>query len=358
MSKLANQDIELFRAGDYGEKGVYTHADLDQMVSNFQSGNHDAPLVIGHPKTNDPAFGWLASMQRVGDLLVGRAKDVEPTFESMVERGLFKKRSVSLAKGDTGWIVKHVGWLGAKAPEVKGLADCKFETSNAELTEVIFEEDSMAAEDTILARLNAWYEEKFPKTATVAATTFSEADVKRIAGEAVAAAITPLQAKIDAQATTFSERDEKLVTAETKGRADAAVAKLKTAGRWIPAFDKMGLPAVFAELAKTTTVVEFGEGAEKKSATPLDTLVAFMEGLQKIVPNGAIYTGQVAPTARKTAAINDSQRTPADPNSVALLQFAETRAREQKIDYGTALSQVAAEHPELTIPGGAATGAV
>lgn len=219
-------------------------------------------------------------------------------------------------------------------------------------------------QDTVITSLKAWFEEKFgPKTTTTTVpVTFTEADVKRIAGEAVqaavTAAVTPLQTALDAQKTQFSERDKQLVTSETTARANAAIAKVKASGRWIPAFDKMGLTAVFAELAKTTDVIEFGEGDAKKKLTPLDTLVAFMEQLQKIVPAGAdIYAGHVAKPADGAVKFSESNG-PADPNSVTLANLSAELAAKDKITFGEAMSQVIARRPELAIPGGIAAGAV
>lgn len=369
MSKLTDQWIELFRAGDHGEKGAFTEADLDQMVANYQPQSvHEAPVTIGHPEGDAPAFGWMGSLKRVGSVLLGKLSQAQPEFEEMVERGLFKKRSVGLVKdayGQSGWGLHHVAFLGAQAPQIKGLADCKFEDGGRQVVEVEFQEKQMANEatDGVIARLNAWFEEKFgSKTvqvpANTAAKTFSEDDVKRIASDAVTEAIKPLQAALDAQKKEFSERETKIVTAETQSRADAAISKLKNSGRWVPAFDKIGLPVVFAELAKTTEVVEFGEGDGKKKITPLDALVAFMEQQPKIVPAVTVFQGQSAQAAVKTGNINETSRTPADPNSVKLHQFAESKMREKKISYGEALAEAVAERPELAVAGGASAGAV
>lgn len=366
MSKLTNQWIELFRAGDHGEKGKFTDADLDQIVANYQpSVGHEAPLTIGHAKGDAPAYGWFEAVKREGSLLLGKLRQVQPEFEEMVEKGLFKKRSVGLAKDDKGWELHHVAFLGAQAPHIKGLADCKFADGNAPVVEVDFQENSMAQEaEGIIARLNAWFEEKFGAksaavTAPAAQKTFSEEDVKRIAGEAVTAAVKPLQDSLDEQKKQFSEREGKITTAEISGRAQGAITGLKAAGKWVPAFDKAGLPLVFSELAKTTETVEFGEGDAKKKVTVLDALVAFMEQLPRIVPNAEVYTGQSASSgAAKTTGVNETARVKADSNSLKLHQFAEARKNEKNLDYGTALAQVAAEHPELTVPGGAAVGAV
>jgi hypothetical protein len=365
VSKLTNQWIELFRAGNHGEKGEFTSADLDQIVANYRPDTeHEAPATIGHPKSDAPAFGWFDAVKRQGTTLLGKMREVQPEFEEMVEKKLFKKRSVGLVKGESGWALHHVAFLGAQAPHIKGLADCKFQGEASQVIEIEFQESTMAVEDTFIARLNVWFDDKFGKnkpntTIETTTATFSEADVKRIAGEAVAAAVAPLQAELVAQKTTFAESQQRITTAETKGRAIEAINKIKADGRWVPAFDKIGLPLVFDELAKVTTTVEFGEGSEKKAITPLDALVAFMEKLPKIVPNASVYTGQsTTQPGANTSNINPGSRTVVDPNSLSLHQFAEARSKEKNISYADALLQVASEKPELTVAGGAASGAV
>lgn len=370
MSKLTDQWIELFRAGDHGEKGAFTEADLDQMVANYQPQSvHEAPVTIGHPRGDAPAFGWMGSLKRVGSVLLGKLSSADPAFEEMVEKKSFKKRSIGLVKdayGQQGWGLHHVAFLGAQAPHIKGLADCKFEDDDAQVVEVEFQENQMANEskDGVIAWLNAWFEEKFGSKsvqvpATPAAKTFSEDDVKRIASEAVAEAIKPLQTALDTQKTQFAERETKIVTAETQSRADAAISKLRASGRWVPAFDKIGLPIVFAELAKTVEPVEFGEGSEKKSVTPLDALVAFMEQQPKIVPDGNIYRGQSTSTTGTSATLKFSESSArADRNSVDLTILAKARAEKDKISFAEALPLTLAENPHLAIPGGAAAGLV
>jgi len=362
--KLEDKWIDIFRAGDYGEKGSFTEADLDRVAASYSPAEHEAPVVIGHPDKNLPAYGWVDSVRRVGATLQAKFAQVAPEFAEMVEAGRFKQRSASFYKDAAGKIsgLRHVGFLGAQPPEVKGLRPIQF--SEQESTEVDFEEASMAAEDTILARLNAWFDDKFGKN-TAATAIFSEADAKRIASEAVTAAVAPLQAKIDAQATqlaahaaTFSESQKAAATADTRTRAANAIAKLKAGGKWVPAFDRMGLPVVFDELAKTTETVSFGEGEAKKTLTPLDTFVQFMEGLGQIVPSTPVYTGQRSASAAGAMKGVNAAPGRVDANSVAFSEAIASYMDEKKVDYATAMFKVAELRPELTVPGGAAAGAV
>jgi hypothetical protein len=363
---LETQPIEVFRAGNYGAKGNFTAADLDRIASSYDPAAHEAPAVIGHPETNGPAYGWVRSLKSDGSRLMATFSQVDPSFAEMVEAGRFKKRSASFYRDPVTKVVtglRHVGFLGAKPPDVKGLKDIQFHDEGHEVAEVTFEENEMAElkdaeKESIIDGVLHKFKALFPHLKPAAETTsFSEDDVKKIASEAATAAV---KAAVDPLRADFAERESKIGTAETKRRVSDAVTKLKAAGKWVPAFDKMGLVVVFDELAKSADVVEFGEGEAKKSATALDTLVSFMEELPKIVPAAAVYQGQphdAAAAAKKAGSLNPNGRAAVDTNSSKLNELATARAGEKKISYGDALAQVALEKPELTQPGDASVGA-
>jgi len=121
--------FEIFKAGKHtSANGItkdYTVDDCQKIVDNYNSNiaNHEAPIVIGHPKDNDPAYGWVEKLKLVGDTILAFPKQVVKEFEEAVQQGLYKKRSISLYPDLT---LRHVGFLGAVPPAVKGLADLKF----------------------------------------------------------------------------------------------------------------------------------------------------------------------------------------------------------------------------------------
>jgi hypothetical protein len=365
-SKLADQWIEIFHAGNFGSKGAYTEQDLDEIVNNYDPSFHEAPAVIGHPENDAPAYAWVEGVKRQGASLLGKLKQVEPSFERMVQDGLFKKRSIALYRGDKGLSLRHVGFLGAQPPEVKGLADVRF-VDNTEVIEITFEEGIKMADDvkkTIRESIREYFAELLGEGKT-SPKTFSEEDVKKIAAEAATAAtttlatkVTELEGKLTKQTTEFAEGKKKLAAADTKAVADAAIDKLRKAGRWLPAFNVMHLDAVFAELAKTTETIEFGEGDKKEKKTPLELMTAFMEGLKKFVPEGTVVASGVRTEFAEAGVKITAGRNAVDGNSVQLTALAKKRQSEKKITFSEALEQVARENPTLTQPGAAAGGAV
>jgi hypothetical protein len=347
--------IEIFRAGDYSKtgKGVIRPEDLARVVKSYDPTYHEAPLTVGHPADNKPAFGWIDGLMADGGTLLAREKQVDPNFNEARKAGRYKKRSAAFYTDENGNItgLRHVAYLGAMPPEVKGLQDVAFNDHGSKFIMVDFGEDEPVAETKSgFEQFKAFFAELL--NGSNAPKTFGEADITRIVNEAATAAAAPLQAKIAsletdlaAQKTQFAERERTLAGGATKLRAEQAVTKLKGAGKWIPAFDKAGVPLLFDELAKLSVTIEFGEGAEKKPTAPFDMLVNFLEGLPKIVPGGRLV--ESAPRTSGKQSTGD-----------ALTDAAKARAKEKNISFSEALDQIAAEQPELTTAGRSTAGAI
>lgn len=120
-------EFEIFKTGTHtSDKGItknYSIDDLNYIAQSYEPSVHEAPIVIGHPANNMPAYGWIESLKVIGDKLIAKAKDIVPEFKSALEQKLYKKRSISL---DEDGKLRHIGFLGAAPPAVKGLADIQF----------------------------------------------------------------------------------------------------------------------------------------------------------------------------------------------------------------------------------------
>ncbi len=123
--------IEIFRTGKHTDSSGYTAEysaeSLDKIanVYNERAAAEDdlAPLVKGHPKSDDPAYGWVERLARRGDKLLAKVKDVVPQIADEVKKKMFKKVSIALYPD---MMLRHVGLLGAAAPAVKGLRAVNF----------------------------------------------------------------------------------------------------------------------------------------------------------------------------------------------------------------------------------------
>lgn len=127
-------EIEIFCAGTHtamdGRAIAVTPEDLAALAAGYQPGA--APIVVGHPKTDDPAYGWIKSL-RVDErgVLLAKPMDVDPAFAAMVNARRFKNVSVKISPDKARLI--HVGFLGAAPPAVAGLKPAAFSAGEAGL---------------------------------------------------------------------------------------------------------------------------------------------------------------------------------------------------------------------------------
>lgn len=127
--------FEIFKTGTHtSDKGIskeYTLDDLNFIANSYKPEEDEAPIVIGHPVDNDPAFGWVSSLSVSEDgKLIADAPDdrLHPEFLTALKEGRYKKRSISLTPEGK---LRHIGFLGAAKPAVKGLADIQFSSPSS-----------------------------------------------------------------------------------------------------------------------------------------------------------------------------------------------------------------------------------
>lgn len=385
--------IEIFRGGRQVDSLGREHDGdelIEKAVANFDAAKHEPPVVIGHPADNAPAFGWVEGLkQEVRDgvkVLLAKFSQVQPEFEEMVKRGLFKKRSAAFYPDGT---LRHVGFLGAAPPAVKGLTDLSFAAPAAAVFEFAEAEDGRWAslsdvfrrlrelliekfgQDTADRVLPNWFIEEIRPAPVGSATealqtyqgkeetmnikefvqrlkdlisgvekevaegpagkTFSEADIERAKREAAEAAA---KAEREKMAAAFAEQTQKTrqdaLRREISSWCDSMIAQ----GKMTPAMVKFGLDQILFALATNGEVIEFGETKEK--ATLYDRFKAFFEKeLPKVVEFKEIATrgkdtdGQGAAGAKIEALV------------------AEKLKANKELTYSAAFAEVQREHPDL-----------
>src|ERR1700688_2071619 len=157
--------LEIFKAGlqtaSNGEEIAFSAADIAAIASGYDPALHEAPAVVGHPSDDAPAYAWIKSLTAEGEKLFAELDQVDPAFAEMVNAGRFKHKSVALYRpADKGnpkpgtWYLRHLGFLGAAAPAVKGLKPAHFASPNERF--VAFGEIPDAAIVRILRRLRDW----------------------------------------------------------------------------------------------------------------------------------------------------------------------------------------------------------
>ncbi|MDF7679294.1 hypothetical protein PT300_01110 [Enterobacteriaceae bacterium ESL0689] len=109
------------------------------LAASYDPALAEAPFVIGHPQLTAPAWGWAARFEFRDGLLWAAPKQVNPAFAEAFNAGSYKKRSLSFYLPDSPgnpkpghYYPRHVGFLGAVPPGVKGLPDVQFAEAGGE----------------------------------------------------------------------------------------------------------------------------------------------------------------------------------------------------------------------------------
>lgn len=124
--------LHIFKSGKHiamgGDSFNFSESDLAATVRAYSPAVHEAPLVIGHPKHDAPAAGWVKSLQATAEGLIAEPQEVDPAFAELVANKRFKKISASFYHPDSPsnpvpgvYYLRHVGFLGAQPPAIKGL---------------------------------------------------------------------------------------------------------------------------------------------------------------------------------------------------------------------------------------------
>ena len=331
LSELDGQWLEVFKAGNYGEKGDWPAEKLRQIAATYNPALHEAPVVIGHPSDDSPAWGWVKAL-RVHEngvaVLEAQPQQVSPEFTQLLQDGRFKKLSVALytnfpATG--GPYLRHLGFLGAQPPQVKGLRPIKFSGPADGWLEV--EVDMVTLEDMKKAFLETLEKVgiKKPDSATPTAEQFAELQKQK--------------AQLEQQLEATKQAGER-VTALEKEKREAEVQQFiegqRGKGKWPAAFDKLGLPALLAHLRAPEVKLTFGEGEDKKELTVYEIMHNFLESLPVIIPQGELVKAGKK-TGGGTVKFTETPTVTLDETSVALRDRARQIAAERKISYAQAL---------------------
>lgn len=297
--------IHIFKTGTHtsaaGQTLSFSEADLQASVDNYDPALHEAPIVIGHPKDNGPAFGWVNSLSFHEGNLDAIPQQVNEDFAEMVAKGSFKKVSASWYAPDApsnpkpgAFYLRHVGFLGAMPPAIKGLQGVEFSEEEEGVVEFAAEWESAG----IFRRLREFLIEKFgveeadkaipdymvqgaEDAARMPASTetpdYSEStdhEDSTMTEQELKDAQAKLeadQAALEAQRTEFTEQQEAAAEAAKAARIasiHSRVDALVEAGKIVPA-QAPGIKQ-FAEQLDANAAVEFGEGDDATKESALD----------------------------------------------------------------------------------------
>ncbi|WP_221800452.1 hypothetical protein [Oceanobacter mangrovi] len=329
MPKSNRPNIHLFVPGQHtsmaGADLQFGEADLQASAAAYDPAKHEAPLVIGHPRHDAPAYGWVQALEFAEDGLTAIPHQINPDFAELHESGAFKKVSASFyhpnAKANPVpgvYYLRHVGFLGAQPPAIKGLRNPEFsegETTDDFIT-VEFSEADTTTEDTTVT----------PEEAAA------------------------LKAQNDQLTADLAARDKLLAderTARAKESADRAHADNVAFAEKLATDTRIGkdhvplIAAVLTQLQQPAgdadKPVEFGEGTDAK---PLHAAVTEMlEQLPQRVEFGEHATkDKAAQGDEDDETISYAEGT--DPDAIALDKKIRAHMKKHSVDYVTAAHAV------------------
>lgn len=373
----ANKRLHIFKPGRQtamsGQTLDFSDSDLAASAAAYDPAKHEAPIVIGHPRHDAPAYGWVQTLEAGADGLSAEPHQVDPAFAELVDAGRYKKISASFYLPDAPnnpvpgvYYLRHVGFLGAQPPAVKGLKQAEF--ADAEAGVIEFSDWGLETNASLWRRMREWLLTNFgQKTADEVVPDWQIETIREAAraddedddkGTRTAFAettdfpthqpheenhaVTPEEkAALEAENAQLKKR---LDEADAREKA-AAVAKrhdehlayaeeLVSAGKLPPKHKSVAV--AFLDFADGDAVLEFGEGDDKQ---PLATAFkAFLADLPKLVEFGETATKVKAASAASSGTVDYGENVDQD----RLARDAEIRKymQEHAVDYATAAACV------------------
>lgn len=161
----APKQLHIFKPGRWltlaGESIEFSEADLQATAAAYNPRISKAPLVVGHPKTDDPAKGWAVALTATKRGLFATADQVDPAFAEAVRTGAYGTVSAKFYRPTDPnnpapgvWYLRHIGFLGAHPPAVKGLDAPEF--AEADDGCVCFQEGVAFGEWDAMTAANLW----------------------------------------------------------------------------------------------------------------------------------------------------------------------------------------------------------
>ena len=191
---------EIFRAGTRtdanGNTVTITEADLAAAAQAYDPKVHEAPIVVGHPKADAPAYGWVKSLGVQNGVLTADFAQVDEGFADLVKAGRYKKVSASFYPPTSPnnpkpgvWTLRHVGFLGAQPPAVKGLSAISFAEGEVyvEFTESPPPPENHENKETPMSLEQELAAEKAAREAAEKKAAESQAELKKLQDEQHAA---------------------------------------------------------------------------------------------------------------------------------------------------------------------------
>ena len=304
--------IQIFRPGTFtpmsGSEITFSEDDVAGIAKTYNPQVHHAPIVVGHPKHDDPAYGWVSNLSFSDGHLVAELDEVDAAFAEAVSEGRYKRVSAAFYVPSNPnnpmpgqYYLKHVGFLGGMPPAVKGLkpvTEAAFASDNDLVVEFGDTPESLRTVSDLFRGLRELLLQLSGREDTDAAVPAWRVDWLRDEAarlEAASQADTP---------SHFSEQEERkeetMDEKELKAREEAVAAREASLRRaenasFVEELTQAGRPLAgeagkaardFMNSLDDTEMVAFGDGEVQQ--TRLAGFKAFLRQLPKAIEFGEI----------------------------------------------------------------------
>ncbi len=327
---MATKRIHIFKTGNHtpmkGPAIDFNDQVVGAMANGYDVKVHEAPAVIGHPKTDDPAQGWVKNLSFEDGGLYAELDDLNPAFADAVETGAYKKISASFFTPESsnnpvpgGFYLRHVGFLGAQVPAVKGLDPVQFAGNDEDIVTLEFADisgwtiadigrgfghiiDFLKNEfgaEKVNALVPEWTADSLveqgafeagkqavdetPSSSFSDPTKQPEVTMKQKdpTAEQQAAGLSAREQKLVDDQAAFADQQASFAERESKANAETFIAPLITSGKVLPA-EKDKLVNFMAGLSDDDTV-SFADGENEAAAGQLSVFKDLLKTLPKRV---------------------------------------------------------------------------
>ncbi|MBW7567077.1 peptidase [Chromobacterium subtsugae] len=366
----ATQPLHIFKSGRQtamsGDVLDFSESDLAACARAYDPALHEAPIVIGHPKHDAPAYGWVKSLAASGIDLLADPHQVDPAFAELVATGRHKKISASFYRPDSPnnpvpgvYYLRHVGFLGAQPPAVKGLRPVEFGEADDDVVE--FGDWGDVQNASLWRRMREWLISQFDlDTADKVIPDYAVANLEDDARQDDSSSsfadpsqpketpeVTPeQQAALEAENARLKQQ---LATAAAEKKATAAAARhgehlayaeqLIGEGKLAP--KHKDAVVAFLDFADGETSVEFGEGDAKQALA--SAFKGFLGDMPKVIDFGESATKDKANQWEQDGSLEFGER--ADPERLQLHNRATALAAEKGVPYEQAVRQLLKSRP-------------
>ena len=88
-------------APTFRSRGVarsFSESDIRSIAGAYDPTKHEAPIVVGHPRDDTPAYGWVGGLAADATGLHATPRQIAPTFAEAVQEGRYKKVSAAFLR--------------------------------------------------------------------------------------------------------------------------------------------------------------------------------------------------------------------------------------------------------------------